>query len=310
MPPKSLTGLLGVLLLTPSIAAAQSGTIRYERSLTRSPAPILAELLGRGRPDGAGGAAPGDRPAARRAPTGARGGAPGDGARGAGGGSAREPAQEYAILTTTFDGMVALTRIEPMELEAGSEAGSDRPAPGAARLQGAGGERAPLLRFRAGGLPGLPIRRTTAVWVDAATGERVELIDFMTRDFRVESMPPPLTWRLLGEESDYLGYVVQKAVAERDSTTIEAWFTVDIPGFAAPEAYTGLPGVVLMVSVDRGATLIQAVEVDLDTPVERPARPAEGESMTADDFDALVAEKTEEFRTQLQTRRRGGGGGA
>jgi len=304
MSSKSLTGLLTFLLMVPSAAAAQTGTIRYERSLTRMRAPIGAEALGAARPGAARGAPGGDRAAA-----GARAGARFGGARPGPQGAGSEPLQEYAALTTTFDGMLALTRIEPMEVAPGGEAGAGRPAAGGARVQG--GARAQRLQGLGGrGLPGLPVRRTTAIWVDGATGERVETVDFMTRDFRVESAPEPLAWRLLGEESEYLGYVVQKAVAERDTSTIEAWFTVDIPGFAAPEQYTGLPGVVLMVSVDRGETLIQAVEVDLDSPVETPVRPTEGEEMTAEAFEALVVEKTEEFRAQLQSRRRGGGGGA
>jgi hypothetical protein len=305
MSSKSRTGLFAFLLLVPAAATAQSGTIRYERSLTRTRVPIAADALGGARPGGARGAPAGDRAAA-----GARAGARLGGGRPGPQGAAREPLQEYAVLTTTFDGMVALTRIEPMEVPPGGEGGADRPAAGGGRFPA--GARVQRLQPGPGarGLSGLPVRRTTAVWVDGATGERVETVDFMTRDFRVESVPESLAWRLLGEESEYLGYVVQKAVAERDSSTIEAWFTVDIPGFAAPEQYTGLPGVVLMVSVDRGETLIQAVEVDLESAVETPVRPTEGEEMTAEAFGALVDEKTEEFRAEIQSRRRGGGGGA
>lgn len=287
--------LLALVLVHPPALEAQSGTIRYERSITRTGA-ALAGQFQRGE----------------RGPEG-RGGPPADGARqrpaGQLGAGRQAPRQEYAVLTLTFDGMVGLTRIEPLE----EAATADRPAAGAA---GGRGARAGALRqrleagLRARGLPGVPTRRTTAVWTDAATGEQIEQIDFMTRDFRVHHTPPPLAWKLLGEESEYLGYVVQKAVAERDSSTIEAWFTVDVPGFAAPEGYTGLPGVVLMVSVDKGETLIQAVNVDVGSPVDAPLAPTEGDEMTAEEFDALVAEKTEEFRAQMQSRRRGGGDGS
>ena len=137
----------------------------------------------------------------------------------------------------------------------------------------------------------------------------IRSVEFLTRDFRIEGEVPAYRWRLLGEESEFLGYVVQKAEAEHDGHTIEAWFTVDIPGFVAPETYSGLPGVVLMVSVDRGLTLIQAVEVDLDTPVDAISAPTDGESISPEDFDAIVEEKTEEFRQQMQGRLRRIGGG-
>ena len=307
--------LFAIALLIPAAAEAQSGTIRYERSVTRT-GNELAELMGGGRGAGAAGGEVAERrraAAAARGVGGARGGAASDAAPGgrpggrAGGGGLP---QEYSVLTLTFDGMVALTEIEPMELE-GPRPGATDAAPGGAPGQRAAARLRVTDGLRARGLPGLPTRRTTAVWMDAASGERIDQIDFMTRDFRVHSTPEPLAWRLLGEESEYLGYVVQKAVAERGESTIEAWFTIDIPGFAAPEGYTGLPGVVLMVSVDRGETLIQAVEVDVETPVESPVAPSEGDEMTAEEFDAVVAEKTEEFRQQVQSlRRRGGGGGS
>ncbi len=310
MSTRSVAVLAAALLCLPASLAAQSGTIRYERSLTRTRDALFAELPGGARPGARGGDAAAGRARAGRVPPGgdaaARGGA------GFGRGEGAE-LQEYATLTLTFDGTAALTQIQPAVPAEGDRGPAGRPG-GAAGAGGRAGDGAGAQRLQQGfgarGVPGLPTRRTTAVWVDAATGEMVETVDFMTREFRVVGETEPLPWRLLGEESDYLGYVVQKAVAERDSSTIEAWFTVDIPGFAAPEGYTGLPGVVLMVSVDRGKTLIQAVGVDLDTPVEAVTKPTDGDEMTADEFEALVAEKTDEFRAELQSRRRGGGGGA
>ena len=50
--------------------------------------------------------------------------------------------------------------------------------------------------------------------------------------------------------------------------------------------------------------------MDLDTAVEAIAPPTGGESISPEDFQALVEEKTEEFRQQMQGRlRRIGGGG-
>lgn len=313
MSPRPLFVLAAALAFLPASLAAQSGIIHYERSLTRTRDALFAELAGGARPGARGGDAAAGRARAGRLPPGGDAAARGGGA-GFGRGEGGEP-QEYATLTLTFDGTTSLTLIEPALPADGERGGGGRPgAPGGGAAAGRPGAGAAAQRLQQGlqarGLPGVPTRRTTAVWVDAATGERVETVDFMTREFRVVGEAEPLPWRLLGEESDYLGYVVQKAVAERDSSTIEAWFTVDIPGFAAPEGYTGLPGVVLMVSVDRGETLIQAVGVDLDTPVEAVAKPSDGDEMTADEFEALVAEKTEEFRAEVQSRRRGGGGGA
>jgi hypothetical protein len=295
MSPTLAARLTAALLLLPWGLAAQTGTITYERSVTLDRSALLDELVGGVRPGGRSGGVGGGRvPGGRLTPEG------GAAARSEGG-----SVQEYATLTLTFDGTTALTRIETLTLGEGQGAQAGGLVGGRGRAGAAGRAQA---GGRAGGPPGLPTRRTTALWIDATSDEKVEVVEFMSRQFRVVSNPAPLAWRLLGEESEYLGHVVQKAVAERDSALVEAWFTVDVAGVAAPEDYTGLPGVVLMVSVNRGETLIQAMNVQAGEPVEELKRPTDGEEITAEEFSTLVVEKTEEFRAEMQSRRRGGGG--
>ena len=302
MSSRAFTGLLILSLMLPAAVAAQTGTIRYERSVTRD----MTEAAAMMRPGGARGG--GDAPPARAGGDGpARGG--GDAARAEGAARAR-PAnmpviQAYSQLTVTFDGTSVLTTISPA---AGAGPGA-RGGTAARQRLAAGGDRAVEMEIVERIAGALPRREDRTVWVDPMEGRYIRSVEFLTRDFRIEGEVPAYRWRLLGEESEFLGYVVQKAEAEHDGHTIEAWFTVDIPGFVAPETYSGLPGVVLMVSVDRGLTLIQAVEVDLDTPVDAISAPTDGESISPEDFDAIVEEKTEEFRQQMQGRLRRIGGG-
>lgn len=295
---RTVTGLLALSLMLPVAAAAQTGTIRYERSVTRDLTQAAAMLRGPG--GGGAGAAAG------------RGG--GDGpARGGADAPARQrpdnlpTIQAYSELTVTFDGTAVMTQISPAEVAGPGARGG---AAGARRQLGGGDRVASDGALAQRISQAMPRREDHSVWVDPMSGQFVRGSTFLTREFRIEGQVPTFRWRFLGEESEYLGYVVQKAEAEHEGSTIEAWFTVEIPGFVAPDIYTGLPGVVLMVSVDRGATLIQAVEVDLDTAVEAIAPPTGGESISPEDFQALIEEKTEEFRQQMQGRlRRIGGGG-
>ncbi len=293
MSPKTLTGLAVLSLLVPAALSAQTGTIRYERSVTRD----LTQAAAFMRPQRDGADAP---------PAGRKGGRSAGGQ--AGGAAQGGPTmQRYSELTVTFDGTAVLTRIAPMEIEQRQDRPGASDAPQHARaLAGGGGDVALVHRIA----QAMPTQEEHSVWVDPMAGRYVRGVEFLTRDFRIEGDVPALRWRFLGEESDYLGYVVQKAEAEHEGRVIEAWFTVEIPGFVAPDVFTGLPGVVLMVSIDRGETLIQATEVDLETPIEALAPPTEGESISPEDFEALVEEKTQEFRQQVQTRvRRIGGGG-
>ncbi|MBT8397069.1 MAG: GLPGLI family protein, partial [Gemmatimonadetes bacterium] len=96
-------------------------------------------------------------------------------------------------------------------------------------------------------------------------GMIAETRDFMTRQFLLTGTRPAYQWKLTGEQSEFLGYAVQKATAVQDSSMIEAWFTPEIPVPAGPGPYGGLPGMILSVSVNDGQTLYSATEVKLET---------------------------------------------
>ena len=136
-------------------------------------------------------------------------------------------------------------------------------------------------------------------------GAMAETRDFMTRKFLITGTQPAYEWKLTGEQSEFLGYAVQKATAVQDSSVIEAWFTPEIPVPAGPGPYGGLPGMILSVSVNEGQTLYSATEVKLD-PVDAGAikAPVDGDEVSREEYEKIVAEKLEE----IEMRRRGRGG--
>jgi len=137
-------------------------------------------------------------------------------------------------------------------------------------------------------------------------GMMAETRDFMTRKFLITGTQPAFAWKLTGEQSEFLGYTVQKATAVQDSSVLEAWFTPEIPVPAGPGPYGGLPGMILSVSVNDGQTLYSATEVKLD-PVDADAikAPEDGDEVSHEEYEEIVAEKLEE----IKMRRRGRGGG-
>jgi GLPGLI family protein len=97
--------------------------------------------------------------------------------------------------------------------------------------------------------------------------------------------------------------MVLKATAQEDSAAVEAWFTPQIPLPGGPGHYRGLPGMILVVSVDDGRIQYTATEVAMAAVAEGViVEPTEGESVTREEYDAVVIEKMEELR-----RTRGGG---
>lgn len=139
-------------------------------------------------------------------------------------------------------------------------------------------------------------RPETLTYVDLDEGVMVEKQDFLGRVFRITGALPEYQWRLTGEQSEYLGYKCQKAVAQRDSTVIEAWFTSEIPVSAGPNGLNGLPGVILVASFDDGKRTITAREVVMDSPeVASIEAPTGGREVTREEFDAIAEEKMKEM---------------
>lgn len=131
-----------------------------------------------------------------------------------------------------------------------------------------------------------------------------EIRELMGRTFIIRESVPTYEWKLVAEQSEFLGYMVQKATAVvQDSTTIEAWFTPQIPVSAGPGGFSGLPGLILVVSVNRGEELYSAVEVDLSDLEEGSLVASdEGEEITREEYEVLVEEKLAELRASSRRR--------
>ena len=136
----------------------------------------------------------------------------------------------------------------------------------------------------------------------------VEARRFLGRTFRVTRVRPALEWQLTADQAEHLGYMVIKATAQQDSaTTVEAWFTPQIPVSGGPASYGGLPGMILVLSVNSGQVQYQATDVVLGEGEEGLIGPPdEGDEVSGEEFERLVRERLEEM---ARTRRRPGGAG-
>lgn len=140
-------------------------------------------------------------------------------------------------------------------------------------------------------------------WTDLADGSYVEVREFLGRTFRIPTDRPSFPWKLTGEQATFLGYPVYQAVAQQDSTSIEAWFTPDIPIPAGPAQYGGLPGLILTLAVDSNRITYTATAIDTTTPVEKIKAPSDGSKVTRAEYDKIVEEKMAEIAKQRRGRR-------
>ena len=146
--------------------------------------------------------------------------------------------------------------------------------------------------------------------VDLETGAIVENRTFMGRVFLISGERPQPQWRISGEQSEFAGFMVMKATAQVGEQQVEAWFTPQIPISGGPGEYGGLPGMILSLSIDEGRILYSATGVSM-MPVDPDAirAPTEGEEISREDYEVVVAERLEEIETlQSQRRRRRPGG--
>ena len=133
----------------------------------------------------------------------------------------------------------------------------------------------------------------------------IETREFMGRTFLIRGTRPTYEWRLSAEQTEFIGYLVQKATTVLDSSVIEAWFTPEIPVSAGPGLFGGLPGAILSVSVDSGHTVYSATEINLASVDDEAIKePDDGQEVSRDEYEQIVAEKLEELTMRGRGRRR------
>jgi len=157
------------------------------------------------------------------------------------------------------------------------------------------------IMFRAAGSSG----PEEILYTSLETEETVQSRNFMGRTFLINGQREGIKWRLTSEQSEYEGYMTMKAVATVDSSNVEAWFTPQIPLPIGPDEYGGLPGAILVLTIDGGKQTWKATAIDLEATPEI-MQPEEGREVTQEEFEEIVEEKMEEMRAQ----RGGRGNGA
>jgi GLPGLI family protein len=84
-------------------------------------------------------------------------------------------------------------------------------------------------------------------------------------------------------------------------TELVVWYAENIPVSVGPDNYSGLPGVIMEMNLDNGATVTTAVEVSAKYPKKELVQPSKGEKMTRAQFQ-------EQMQKLMQDMQRGGGG--
>ncbi len=119
---------------------------------------------------------------------------------------------------------------------------------------------------------------------------------FMGRTFLIAGDQIPFKWKVTNEKVRFLDYECIKATTEDpEGKSVVAWFTPQIPVQVGPDLFGGLPGAILMLSIDDGQQEIMASAVNLGELEEAIKAPKEGKKVSAEEFDKIVEEKEKEI---------------
>ena len=139
-------------------------------------------------------------------------------------------------------------------------------------------------------------------YLDNKKGERTDVIELMTRLFQIKNKIEPAAWKPGTEQRKILDYVCLDASYKEGEHIVTAWFTTEIPYSFGPGKYYGLPGLILAVEVD-GKNEMLATDIDLTQSVEdKINKPSEGKKTSQEEYDAILAQKIEEWEKERENR--------
>ncbi len=132
------------------------------------------------------------------------------------------------------------------------------------------------------------VLRQAYVGEDGSSG--IKVLEVSRVRYRIAEGVTPVEWRITEQHGEHLGYKVTRAVGEAAGQQAEAWFAPDIPVSFGPALYGGLPGMILVLSLNQGQTVYAATEVVLEAVGDGLIRvPEEGEAISSEEYRSMMS---------------------
>lgn len=155
---------------------------------------------------------------------------------------------------------------------------------------------------------------TSETYIHFGEARKVIAKEMLGARFLVVDSLTKYPWVLMDESRTIAGHVCKKATlttkmvrqtmrmeastAKKSSAPppkveeigIEAWYAVDLTSSGGPEGYTGLPGVILEMDIDKGAMVYKAREVRPLSDPKQIKEPKKGRKVTPEEYVSAVKE--------------------
>lgn len=159
-----------------------------------------------------------------------------------------------------------------------------------------------------------------ATYCDFNKEWRVEAREFFDKKFIIGDSIRRSNWKLTDETKTILNRNCRKAIGQRvskrmmmsmnngtmerkeidDTSTVIAWFTMDIPVSAGPDMQGQLPGLILELDANNGRTTYTAVEISPKADVAAIKEPTKGKKVTPVEFTKERNKMMEEMQKNNQ----------
>lgn len=156
-------------------------------------------------------------------------------------------------------------------------------------------------------------------YVNLANGTRVEQREIFDKNFVVTDTIQKLQWKLSDETKTILNFTGRKATASSiinrprmtmengemkremvtDTVAVVAWFTTEIPVPSGPNYQGQLPGLILELDVNKGQSVIRAIEFSPKVAINKIKEPKDGKRLTAAEFSKEREKLMEEMRKNM-----------
>lgn len=109
--------------------------------------------------------------------------------------------------------------------------------------------------------------------------------------------PPPSPDNPQEEKTEF-----KEPTPEKTTTTVTAWFTLDIPISNGPAKYQGLPGLILELHTDK--TIFLCSKLELFKTENTIKQPTKGKKVSQQEYDEILIKKTKEAHKNFRNNRR------
>lgn len=142
------------------------------------------------------------------------------------------------------------------------------------------------------------------VYVDIKNQQKTEQKDLMGKQFIVQSQSlSAKKWKTTGRQKKILGMPCMEATMmdESGKYQVMAWYTTAIPVSSGPSGMSGLPGMIMELSIGENiliaAIKVEPIEARMLTHIKPPTK---GKKVTAKEYELIEQKKIAEMEQQFK----------